>query len=360
MERKLATVLFVDLVESTALLAASDPEVVRRRVQRFFDQVQHCITTHGGIVEKFAGDAVMAAFGIPLAHEDDAERGIRSALAIREPVGPIELRGFGEPVTVYRALYALDGGRALGNLSAPLVGRDSELELLQNTYERAVRDRRAHVFTIYGEPGVGKSRLAAEFSQALEGATVITGRCLPYGEAVTYWPLAEMVKASAGITDDEPLGEAQEKLRACCEDEVVADLLGLAVGVLEAVEEERSQQEIAWAAREWAEQLAAVQPLVLVFEDVHWAEEPLLELVEHLAAWVRDAPLLLVCLARPELLDVRPDWGGGRLRATAIELEPLPPAESEQLADELLSAHHLPDDVRELVLEKTEGNPLFV
>ena len=135
---------------------------------------------------------------------------------------------------------------------APLVGRDAELDLLQNTYERALRDRRAHLFTIYGEAGVGKSRLAHEFSQALEGATVLSGRSLPYGEGVTYWPLAEMVKCAAGIVDDDPLDVAIEKLRSFCEDEVVADLLGLASGVLEAVQAERSQQEIAWAGREWA------------------------------------------------------------------------------------------------------------
>ncbi len=145
--------------------------------------------------------------------------------------------------------------------------------------------------TIYGEAGVGKSRLAREFVGGLEGATVLAGRCLPYGEGITYWPLAEMVKAAAGISDDDPVKEAMEKLRVCCEDEAVADLLGLAAGVLEAVESERSAQEIAWAAREWADQLADVQPLVLVFEDIHWAEEPLLELIEHLATWVRESPL---------------------------------------------------------------------
>jgi predicted ATPase len=176
---------------------------------------------------------------------------------------------------------------------------------------------------------------------------------------VTYWPLAEMVKASSGITDDDPLEEAQKKLRACCEDEAVADLLGLAVGVLEAVEGERSQQEIAWAARAWTEQLAQAQPLVLVFEDVHWGEEPLLELVEHLAATVREAPLLLLCLARSELLDIRPGWGGGRVRATAIELEPLQAEESAELVRALSVDLELPIDAA-AVLAKTEGNPLFV
>ena len=422
MERKLATVLFVDLVDSTALVTGADPEVVRRRVQRYFERVSHCVTTHGGIVEKFAGDAVMAAFGIPQAHEDDAERAVRAALAILdgvhelelearigiesgevvaeesdstfatgeavnvaarlqqsaepgqvllgpgahrltlgrvevEDVGPVELKGLERQIWTWRAL----SGKAEeihGLQQAPLVGRDSELDLLQNTYDRALRDRRAHLFTIFGEAGVGKSRLAREFSQAMEGATVLSGRSLPYGEGVTYWPLAEMVKCAAGIVDDDPLDVAIEKLRSFCEDEVVADLLGLASGVLEAVQAERSQQEIAWAAREWAQHLAQEQPLVLVFEDIHWAEEPLLELIEHLVTWVREAPLLVITLARPELLDIRPGWGGGRVRATSIELEPLGQSESEELIDALGGT--LDPSERQAVLAKTEGNPLFV
>src|SRR5439155_9721466 len=199
-----------------------------------------------------------------------------------------------------------------------------------------------------------------EFVATLEGATVLGGRCLPYGEGITYWPLAEMVKSAAGISDTDPVGEAMEKLRACCEDEAVADLLGLASGVLEAVQAERSAQEIAWAARAWAALLADVQPLVLVFEDIHWAEDPLLELIEHLATWVREAPLLIIGLARPELLDVRGSWGGGRMRATAIELEPLQTAQSEKLIEALLPGNGLAPEVRMDLLEKTEGNPLFV
>jgi class 3 adenylate cyclase/tetratricopeptide (TPR) repeat protein len=422
MERKLATVLFVDLVDSTSFVTGTDPEVVRRRVQTYFERVSHCVTTHGGIVEKFAGDAVMAAFGIPQAHEDDAERAVRAGLGILdgvhelelearigiesgevvaddsdstfatgeavntaarleqaaepgqlllgpgahrltlgrievEDLGPIELKGLGREIWAWRALSAkVDATRHMQQ--APLVGRDSELELLQNTYDRALRDRRAHLFTIYGEAGVGKSRLAHEFSQAMEGATVLSGRSLPYGEGVTYWPLAEMVKCAAGIVDDDPLDVAIEKLRSFCEDEVVADLLGLASGVLEAVQAERSQQEIAWAGREWAQRLAQEQPLVLVFEDIHWAEEPLLELIEHLVTWVREAPLLVITLARPELLDIRPGWGGGRVRATSIELEPLGPSQSEELIDAL--GGELDPSERQAVLAKTEGNPLFV
>jgi class 3 adenylate cyclase/tetratricopeptide (TPR) repeat protein len=422
MERKLATVLFVDLVDSTSFVSASDPEVVRRRVSRFFDSVSHCIELHGGTVEKFAGDAVMAAFGIPQAHEDDAERAVRAALAVREAmqdqelelrigvesgevvtedrdstfatgeavnlaarlqqaaepgqiligpaahrltlgrvqleeIGPLQLRGRQEPVWAWAAVCA-DGRPPARVAVTPLVGRDAELELLENTYARALRDRRAHLFTVYGEPGVGKSRLANEFLASLESATILTGRALPYGESITYWPLAEMVKGAADIADDDPLEVAIEKLRECCPAEAVADLLGLATGVLEAVQGERSQQEIAWAAREWAQLMAQTQPLVLVFEDIHWAEEPLLELIEHLTAWVREGPLLILCLARPELLDVRGEWGGGRVRATSIELEPLAEADSETLIDAL--SGDISAETRRLLLQKTEGNPLYL
>jgi class 3 adenylate cyclase/tetratricopeptide (TPR) repeat protein len=424
MERKLATVLFVDLVDHTHLVSGADPEVVRRRVTTFFDGVSRCIETHGGTVEKFAGDAVMAAFGIPQAHEDDAERAVRAALAIldrvhelelearigveagevvvdqtdstfatgeavnvaarlqqaarpgeiligvsvhrltrgaieAESAGPLELRGFREPIPAFRPLAARDAPR-LGTITAPFIGRDSELDLLHNTLERTLRDRRPHVFTVYGEPGVGKSRLVREFLAGVEGTTILSGRALPYGEGVTYWPLAEMVKAAAGITDDDPLEEAQKKLMECCGDEAVAELLGLASGVLEGIEGERGQPEIAWAAREFVDELADVQPLVMVFEDIHWAEEPLLELIDHLAQWVRERALLILCLARPELLDVRPGWGGGRIRSTSIELEPLPRDESERLADALLDDTELPPSVRVRLLDKTEGNPLFV
>ena len=426
MERKLATVVFVDLVGSTELVAARDPEVVRRRVNSYFEHVSHCITTHGGIVEKFAGDAVMAAFGIPQAHEDDAERAVRAAAAILDSVHELGLEArigveagevvadesdstfaTGEAVNVAARLQQAaaagrDPGRALRpaadrerrrdrggrpdrgeglrraaaragtssrsatatagspSVAAPFVGRDFELELLENTLGRVIRHKRAHLFTIYGEPGVGKSRLAREFLEGVEEASILVGRSLPYGEGVTYWPLAEMVKVAAGIADDDPVQEAISKLRAQCGDDAVADLLALAVGVLEGIETERSQQEIAWAAREWAAELADARPLILVFEDVHWAEEPLLELIEHLAERVKDAPLMILCLARPELLDIRPSWGGGRLRAAATELEPLAPEESEQLLDALLADRELAPSERKTLLEKTEGNPLYV
>ncbi len=424
MERKLATVLFVDLVDSTSLVSASDPEIVRRRVTRFFDQVSHCIETHGGKVEKFAGDAVMAAFGIPQAHEDDAERAVRAALGILESVhdlelqarigiesgevvtgtgdstfatgeavnlaarlqqvaepgqiligpaahsltlgrievddvGPVEIRGREEAVWSWAALSA-DGAPIQRSADSPFIGREAEVELLQNTFARALRDERAHLFTIYGEPGVGKTRLAREFLDSIEGTTVLVGRSLPYGESITYWPLAEMVKGVAGIADDDPLDVALEKLRECCPADAVADLLGLATGVLEAVHGERSQKEIAWAAREWAQLMSQTQPLVLVFEDIHWAEEPLLDLIEHLTDWVREGPLMILCLARPELLDVRSNWGGGRVRATSIELEPLGLEESDQLVTALATDGPLSAETRRTLLDKTGGNPLFL
>jgi len=424
-ERKLATVLFADLVGSTELVSAQDPEITRRRVTAWFDAVAACIETHGGTVEKFAGDAVMAAFGIPQAHEDDAERAVRAALGIierahdagvearigieagevvvddadstfatgeavnvaarlqqaagpgeiligesahrltdgrvqTEEVGPLELRGFRRPIGAHRAVAAVDGRPQRITVSAPFVGREAELDLLENTLSRTIRDKRPHVFTIYGEPGVGKSRLLREFIAGVEGTTILSGRALPYGEGVTYWPLAEMIKSAAGITDDDPMETAREKLVECCGDEAIAELLGLASGVMDAVEGERGQPEIAWAAREFVDELADVQPLILVFEDIHWAEEPLLELIDHLAQWVRERSLLIVCLARPELLDVRPSWGGGRIRSTAIELEPLAREESEELASALLAQHDLSDHVTPSLLEKTEGNPLFV
>jgi class 3 adenylate cyclase/tetratricopeptide (TPR) repeat protein len=424
MERKLATVLFVDLVDSTSFVSASDPEIVRRRVTQFFDRVSNSIERYGGTVEKFAGDAVMAAFGVPQAHEDDSERAVRASLEILETVddlelqarigveagevvtgagdstfatgeavniaarlqqlaepgqillgpaahrltlgrievddvGPVEVRGRDEPVWAWAATSAEGRPPARVQLT-PLVGRDHELELLENTFARAQRDRRAHLVTIYGEPGVGKSRLANEFLASLEGTTVLKGRCLPYGESITYWPLAEMVKGAADIADDDPLDVAIEKLRECCPAEAVADLLGLATGVLEAVHGERSQQEISWAAREWAQLMSQTQPLILVFEDIHWAEEPLLELIEHMTSWVRDGSLMIMCLARPELLDVRSDWGGGRVRAMAVELEPLGEADSATLIEALAEDGTISAGTKRTLLDKTGGNPLFL
>ncbi len=422
MERKVATVLFADLVDSTGLVSSADPEVVRQRVNRFFEAVSGRIEAHGGTVEKFAGDAVMAAFGVPLTHEDDAERAVRAALeivpmveqlglAVRigiesgeiviedsdstfatgeavnlaarlqqgaqpgeiligsaarrlaasavevDEAGPLEIKGRAEPLWTWRALRAQDSSRLV---ATPFVGREPELEMLENSLARAVRDRRPQLVTIFGEPGLGKTRLVTEFTAGVERVTALAGRTLPYGEGVTYWPLASMIKASVGITDDDPANEAFEKLRVSCESEAVADLLAVALGVLGAADGERTPEQLNWAALCWAEQLADAQPVVLVFEDIHWAEEPLLDVIENLARSLRDAPVLIVALARPELLDSRPSWGGGIRSASAIDLAPLGGSESEELADALLSRGEVAPAQRELVLERAEGNPLFL
>ena len=422
MERKVATVLFADLVDSTGLVSSVDPEVVRGRVNRYFDVVAERIRAHGGTVEKFAGDAVMAAFGVPLAHEDDAERAVRAALEIIpsveelqlsvrigiesgevvvedgestfatgeavnlaarlqqaaqpgeillgpaarrlaagavevDDVGPLAVRGRPDPVWTARAIRIHASTR---RVATPFVGREAELALLETSLARAVRDRRAQLVTIFGEPGLGKTRLVTEFVDGIERATTLSGRTLPYGEGVTYWPLAAMIKASAAIGADDPAADAFEKLRACCESEAVADLLAAALGVLGAAEGDRTPAELSWAALRWAEQLAEGQPLVLVFEDIHWAEEPLLELVEQLARSLQDSPVMIVAVARPELLDARPTWGGGIRNASAIDLLPLGDGESEELASALLSRAEVSRSQRGLVLERAEGNPLFL
>jgi predicted ATPase len=187
--------------------------------------------------------------------------------------------------------------------------------------------------------------------------TTLAGRTLPYGEGVTYWPVASMIKASAGISDDDPASEAFDKLRASCESEAVADLLAAALGVLGATEGEHAPGQLSWAALRWAEQLADAQPLVLVFEDVHWAEEPLLDLIEYLGRSLRDVPVMIVALARPELVDARPAWGGGIRSASAIDLAPLGGSEAEELVDALLTSDGVPPVERALVLERAEGNP---
>src|SRR5438046_671313 len=316
MERKLATVLFVDLVDSTSLVAGADPEVARRRVTQFFERVSHCVTTHGGIVEKFAGDAVLAAFGVPQAHEDDAERAIRAALAM------------------------LDSVHELGLESR--VGVESG---------EVVVDEADSTFAT-GEAVT----LAARLQQAAGAGEVLIG---PHAYRLTS---GRLQTEDVGPLDVKGFGDRIWTWRA----EAVLDGAPKRGGVAaplvgrEAGKGERSQQEIAWAAREWVERMAENQPLVLAFEDIHWAEDALLDLIEHLAEWVRDAPLLIIGLARAELLDVRPGWGGGRLRATAIELEPLGRHESEQLVEALAADGPLDADALEALLEKTEGNPLFV
>jgi class 3 adenylate cyclase/tetratricopeptide (TPR) repeat protein len=435
--RKTVTVLFSDVTGSTSLGERLDPESLRHLMARYFDEMKAALEAHGGTVEKFIGDAVMAVFGIPSVHEDDALRAVRAALEMRsrlerlnveladrgiailtrtglntgevvagateqtlvtgdavnvaarleqaaqpgeiligeatyrllreavlvEPVAPMTLKGKEQPVAAYRLLSVLAGAEAIRrHLDSPMVGRDRQLALLVQTFETAGEDRACHLFTVIGSPGVGKSRLVHEFVSAVGGrATVLRGRCLPYGEGITYWPVAQMVRQAAGITDQDLGDEASAKLSALIgerEREAVTERLLQTIGVREGG---APADEIAWAYRKLLEALAeAGRPAVAVFDDIHWAEPTLLDLIDHVAEWSRDAPILLVGVARQELLDVRPGWGGGKRNATSIQLEALPEPDCEVLVENLLGQALIPIVAKARIAEAAEGNPLFV
>jgi class 3 adenylate cyclase/tetratricopeptide (TPR) repeat protein len=401
-QRKIVTVLFCDVTGSTELGEKLDPEALRALLARYFERMKGIVEGHGGSVEKFIGDAVMAVFGVPALHEDDALRAVRAAVQMRdafpelgfqgrigvttgevvtgteerlatgdalnvaarlqqaaqpgeiligeetfrltrdavdvEVVEPLSLKGKVEPVAAYR-LRSVHGDEAVvRQLDTPMVGRDTELRRLRAAYEQAMLDRSCQLFTILGPAGVGKSRLAFEFLTSLEDALVVRGRCLPYGEGITYWPVVEVVKQ---------LPAAANGAKGT---EVIAGLVGETDIVT-------SSAEIAWAFRNLLEAVASDRPLVCVFDDVHWGEETFLDLVEHVADLSRDAPILLLCMARPELLDRRAGWAGGKVNATSVLLEPLAPEEADLMIDSLA---HLDPDLRERIREAAEGNPLFV
>jgi len=392
------TVVFCDVTGSTALGESTDPEALRALLARYFERMKGIVESHGGSVEKFIGDAVMAVFGVPAVHEDDALRACRAAVEMREalpelgvsgrigvntgevvtgteerlatgdavnvaarleqaarpgevligaptralvgttvevePVASLELKGKAKPVPAYR-LLAVRGAQER-RFATPMVGRENELARLRNVFAQAVHDRSCQLFTILGSAGVGKSRLVAEFLGSGD-ARVVRGRCLSYGEGITYWPVVEILKQ----LDTLPEREAARPLRS---------LLGES-------DEPASAEEIAWGFRKLLEQEAQAKPFVCVFDDVHWAEETLLDLVEHVADLSRDAPLLLLCMARPELLELRPSWGGGKWNATTVLLEPLDAAETEQLLAELGGVS---DQLRQRIVQVAEGNPLFL
>jgi class 3 adenylate cyclase len=398
-QRKTVTVLFGDVTGSTALGESTDPEALRALLARYFERMKQIVERHGGTVEKFIGDAVMAVFGVPQVHEDDALRAVRAALEMRdalpelgvearigvntgevvtgteerlatgdavnvaarleqaaqpgeillgeqtlrlvravaetEPIEPLALKGKADPVPAHR-LVAVTGELARHH-DAPLVGRETELRRLRDAYEQAARDRSCQLFTVLGAAGVGKSRLAYEFLRSLD-ARVVRGRCLSYGEGITYWPVVEVLKQLDALPSD-PVAAAS-----------LRSLLGES-------EQGTSAEEIAWAFRKLLEEQAQDRPLVCVFDDIHWAEQTFLDLVEHVADLSRDEPLLLLCLARPELVDVRSGWGGGKLNATTVLLEPLSAEETELLLGELGGVE---EKLRDRILAAAEGNPLFV
>ena len=431
--------MFADVTGSTALGERLDPEAMRRVMGRYFDEMSAVIERHGGTVEKFIGDAVMAVFGIPQLHEDDALRAVRAADGMRAaletlnhdlerdhgvgltarigvntgevvagdpsggqrlvtgdavnvaarleqaaapgeillgesthrlvrdavevtPVEPLDLKGKAEPVHASRLDVVLEdtAGHAR-HLDSAMVGRHKELEMLERALDRVVTERTSHLFTLLGPAGVGKSRLVWEFVAGPgTEATVLRGRCLSYGEGITYFPLFEIVQEAAGVERTDDLATARSKLATLAEGAEDRDrIVSLVAGMLswgEPVAAEDGQ----WGVRKLLEHLAHERPLVCVFDDIHWAEPNFLELVEHLADWTRDAPLLLLCVARPELLELRPDWGGGKMNASTILLEPLAGDEVSHLVDNLLGRADIPAAARARILEAAEGNPLFV
>jgi class 3 adenylate cyclase/tetratricopeptide (TPR) repeat protein len=284
-----------------------------------------------------------------------------------ESIGELALAGKSLPVTAHqpiRFLADIGEARGLRGLKAPLLGRDEEMLQLLDTAERVRQDRKAMLFTVLGAPGIGKSRLARDAGDRLMARRwqVLRGRCLPYGEGITYWPVGEMVRQASGITSEMGALEAIGQLVASSLEAGISDRLAFAIGLTRdsPVSGTGIDREIAWAFRRWVQTQAARSPLLLVFEDIHWAEPAMLDLIEYLATWSGEAPVFILCLARPELLDKRPGWAAGRFQASRIMLEPLNRNESAALIGALLTVEGLPDRLRNEMLERADGNPLFV
>jgi class 3 adenylate cyclase/tetratricopeptide (TPR) repeat protein len=410
--RKTVTVLFCDVTGSTALGEKIDPESLRHVMSRYFETAKAIVERHGGTVEKFIGDAVMAVFGVPTVHEDDALRAVRAAEELRralvglnqelrqrfqtslelrmgvntgevvtgteerlatgdavnvaarleqaaqpgeillgaetlglvrdavevEEVPPVEAKGKSERLPAVRLVGVSLDEAPVRRHAGPMVGRERQRRLLEEAFANVVGDRACHLFTILGTAGVGKSRLVAEFLGGLGEATVVSGRCLSYGEGISYWPVTEVAKQLGVDASEVP------ELAGILGDESAAG----------------SADEIAWAFRRLLEARTAERPLVVVFDDIHWGEPTFLDLVEHVSEFSRDAPILLLCMARPELLERRPTWGGGKLNATTVLLEPLGQEEAAELLAGLLLDERLDAALRARILDAADGNPFFV
>jgi class 3 adenylate cyclase len=428
--RRLITALFCDLVGSTELGERLDAELLRKVLDRYFHAMRAAIQHHGGTVEKFIGDAVVGAFGVPEAHEDDALRAVRAALEMREAaaeldgeiddpdirilvriaidcgeafadeaaategriaadvfntaarleaaaepgdvlvsaaaermlrgrvdlarLGPIELKGKAEPVHAQRVLSVRP---APARVETPLVGRDRHLTVLRLALEDAIEDHACVLVTVLAPPGVGKSRLAAAFADAVrERATVLVGQTPSYGDGVTFAPLVEVLSQAAGQASGEAEGVSaalRERLAAQPDGPAVGDRLAQILGVGEALASDAS-----WAVRRLLEVLASERPLVVVLEDVHWAETPMLDLADAVVERVH-GPVLFLCLARPELLEQRPTWAAGKPRAITTTLPPLTPEDARLVAEHLLGPQ-APILVVDRVCDTAEGNPLYL
>ena len=441
-ERKVVTILFADLVGFTSQAEQLDPEDVRATLSPYYAQLRDELERHGGTVEKFIGDAVMAVFGAPVAHEDDPERAVRAAFAIREaiiedgrlqvriavttgealvtldartsegegmvagdvvntaarlqtaaPVNgilvdestqratrhaidygelePVTAKGKTEPVRVWEAREARSRfGVDVTQEGAPLVGRQRELDFLTDALTRAREERAPQLVTVVGVPGIGKSRLVYELSRAVDADPEIIywrqGRSLPYGDGVTYWALAEMAKAQAGIFETDTSEEAERKLAEAVsalgadDSERILENLRPLVGIVAEGEvggDKRAERFAAW--RQFFEALADQRPAVLVFEDLHWADDDLLDFVDHLVDWGTGVALLVVCVTRPELLERRPGWGGGKPNAVTLSVSPLSDEETAHLLAGLLDRSVLRADLQATLLARAGGNPLY-
>jgi class 3 adenylate cyclase/tetratricopeptide (TPR) repeat protein len=442
-ERKVVTILFADLVGSTARAEQQDPEDVRATLSAYYGRLRNELERHGGTVEKFIGDAVMAVFGAPVAHEDDPERAVRAALAIRDalaesdvdvriavhtgealvsrgakvaageamvagdvvntaarmqtaaPVngvlvgettyratahaieydaaGAVQAKGKSEPLPAWEAIgakarFGVDVER---EPSTQLVGRDDEVALLSAAFARVRREREPQLVTLVGVPGIGKSRLVAELLAEVEALTdLITwrqGRCLPYGEGVSFWALGEMAKSHAGIFETDSAQIAESKLAEAVtslvpepdEAEWVLEHMRPLVGLSGAAGADDRRREAFAAWRRFFEGLAEQRPTVLFIEDLHWADDGLLDFVDHLSDWVRGVPLLVVATARPELLERRPGWGGGKANAATVSLRPLSDVATARLLGLLLAQVVLDADTQRDLIARAGGNPLY-
>jgi len=438
------TVLFADIVDSSGTTRSYDAEVLRAALARMFARTRDILVAHGATVEKFIGDAVMAVFGIPVAHEDDAERAVRAALALRADVSPnqkdgrpgftlrigintgevvtgdgegaeflvtgepvivaarlqqmavpgeilagpltreitrgrvkygpvrtIETKGMG-PIEVAAAETLAGPGAATGHTATPFVGRDAEMRLLDDVHRRVASTGRPHLVTIYGDAGMGKTRVALEFLRRLDPVEPIArAACLPYGHAITYWPLQELIRGEAAITPTDGRDAARAKIETRVAgmeglDELESRAIARELAALALADADTPQSELTSDARRrelalgmtrYLEARLGTTPGTIVLEDLHWAEEPFLVLLEELLDQLH-APLLLLCLARPDLLERRPSWGSGRTNAMAIALEPLDVPQTEKLVRALLAGGS--DRPVDEIVARTEGNPLFV